>query len=125
MTPATQIAVMNAGEIRQLGTPHEVYNCPANTFVAGFMGSPSMNMIPATLEDGNSPSALRLAAGNGRSILLPLGPASPALAGYAKRQVILGLRPKAITAGNANVRADCLVEVVEPAGPAPQQWWGI
>src|SRR5215467_15168023 len=52
MTLATQIAVMNAGEIQQLGSPQEIYNRPANTFVAGFMGSPSMNMIKAALEDG-------------------------------------------------------------------------
>ena len=52
MTLATQIAVMNAGEVQQLGTPQEIYNRPANIFVAGFMGSPSMNMMAATLQDG-------------------------------------------------------------------------
>src|SRR5882724_11284759 len=120
MTLATEIAVMNAGEIQQLGTPQEIYNRPNNIFVAGFMGSPSMNMMAATLEDA---SAVRLATANGQSVRLPLGPAAKALVGYGKREVILGLRPEAITdpngadrSGNAIAHADCLVEVVEPAG---------
>ena len=119
MTLATQIAVMNAGEIQQLGTPQEIYNRPANTFVAGFMGSPSMNMVTAAVEDG----AVNLPTAQGQSLRLPLGPAARSLAGYGKREVILGLRPEAITdpngadrSGNAVARADCLVEVVEPAG---------
>ncbi|MGH6962385.1 MAG: ABC transporter ATP-binding protein [Dongiaceae bacterium] len=120
MTLATQIAVMNAGEIQQLGTPQEIYNRPANVFVAGFMGSPSMNMMPATLENGTAGPALRLASVGDTSLLLPLGPAAPALADYGKRDILLGLRPEAITdpngAGGATVQADCLVEVVEPAG---------
>src|SRR3546814_12530155 len=52
MTLATRIAVMRHGEIQQLGTPREIYDKPANTFVAGFMGSPPMNMIPARLVKG-------------------------------------------------------------------------
>ena len=47
MTLASQIAVMRGGVLQQFGTPREVYEDPANTFVAGFMGSPSMNLIPA------------------------------------------------------------------------------
>src|SRR5262245_17435549 len=120
MTLATQIAVMNAGEIQQLGTPQEIYNRPNNLFVAGFMGSPAMNMMAATLEDG---AAVRLATADGQSLRLPLGPAAKALSGYGGRDIILGLRPEAITdpngadrSGNAIARADCLVEVVEPAG---------
>jgi len=123
MTLATQIAVMNAGEIQQLGTPQEIYNRPANIFVAGFMGSPSMNMIAATLEDGADGPAVTLAMPGKQPLRLPLGPAARSLARYGKRDVILGLRPEAITdpngadrSGNAIARADCLVDVVEPAG---------
>src|SRR3546814_5147071 len=72
MTLAARIAVMNAGEIQQIGTPQEIYNDPANAFVASFMGSPSMNMIPATLEDGAGGPALRLSAAEGRALVLPL-----------------------------------------------------
>ncbi len=123
MTLATRIAVMNAGEIQQLGTPQEIYNRPANVFVAAFMGSPSMNMMPASLENGTAGPALRLASVGDTSLLLPLGTAAPKVAGYGKRDILLGLRPEAITdpngvdrTGGATVQADCLVEVVEPAG---------
>ena len=47
MTLADRIVVMNAGRIEQIGTPMELYNTPANTFVAGFIGSPQMNFLPA------------------------------------------------------------------------------
>ena len=50
MTLATKIAVMKDGEVQQFGTPAEIYNNPANLFVADFMGSPAMNLIPATIE---------------------------------------------------------------------------
>ena len=54
MTLATRIAVMKGGVLQQLGTPYEVYNRPANTFVAGFMGSPRMNLVKARLtQDGS------------------------------------------------------------------------
>jgi multiple sugar transport system ATP-binding protein len=116
MTLATQIAVMNAGEIQQLGTPKEIYNRPTNTFVAGFMGSPSMNMIPATVANGG----IQIASGNDAPISLRL-PQGRSSAGQG-RQVILGLRPEAVTDPAAADRsgtvtdADCHVEVVEPAG---------
>ncbi|TIS01897.1 MAG: sugar ABC transporter ATP-binding protein, partial [Mesorhizobium sp.] len=49
MTLATKIAVMRDGEVQQFGTPAEVYNNPTNIFVADFMGSPAMNLIPAKI----------------------------------------------------------------------------
>jgi multiple sugar transport system ATP-binding protein len=123
MTLATLIAVMNAGEIQQIGSPQEIYNAPANAFVASFMGSPSMNMIPATFENGAGPPALRIPAEDGRSLLLPLDAATAPASGKDGRSVLLGLRPEAITDrkgaerdGTATAHADCLVEVVEPAG---------
>ena len=123
MTLATRIAVMNAGEIQQIGSPQEIYNAPANAFVASFMGSPSMNMIPATFENGAGRPALRIPAEDGRSLLLPLDAATAPASGNNGRSVLLGLRPEAITDrkgaerdGTATAHADCLVEVVEPAG---------
>jgi len=123
MTLATRIAVMKSGEIQQLGTPQEIYNRPVNTFVAGFMGSPAMNMITAPIENGAGGAALRLAVDGAPPVLLPLGPAHQALAGFTGTSVILGLRPEAITdpdsadrGSRATVNSDCLVEVVEPAG---------
>ncbi|MBX2880274.1 MAG: ABC transporter ATP-binding protein [Granulosicoccus sp.] len=52
MTLADRVVVMNHGEIMQVGTPKEVYNQPVNLFVAGFIGSPAMNLIPGRLQDG-------------------------------------------------------------------------
>ena len=52
MTLATRVAVMNRGVIQQLAPPEAVYNDPANLFVAGFIGSPSMNLVPGTVEGG-------------------------------------------------------------------------
>lgn len=53
MTMGDRIMVLNGGKIQQIGTPLELYNRPANRFVAGFIGSPQMNMAPAAMEDGN------------------------------------------------------------------------
>ena len=52
MTLADRIAIMQSGEIQQIGTPDEIYNAPANTFVAGFIGSPPMNLVDGILEGG-------------------------------------------------------------------------
>jgi multiple sugar transport system ATP-binding protein len=52
MTLADRVVVMNAGRIQQLGTPTDIYDKPANTFVASFIGSPAMNLIPGTLQNG-------------------------------------------------------------------------
>jgi len=60
MTLADRIVVLNGGRIEQIGTPREVYHSPANLFVAGFIGSPAMNLIPATLES----EGIRLANGH-------------------------------------------------------------
>ncbi|WP_292640399.1 ABC transporter ATP-binding protein, partial [Mesorhizobium sp.] len=59
MTLATKIAVMRDGEVQQFGTPAEIYNNPSNLFVADFMGSPAMNLIPATIgTNGNALSVV-------------------------------------------------------------------
>ena len=53
MTLADRVVVMNKGEIQQVGTPTDIYDHPANTFVAGFIGSPAMNLIEGTLTNGS------------------------------------------------------------------------
>ncbi|MEM7302353.1 MAG: ABC transporter ATP-binding protein [Pseudomonadota bacterium] len=121
MTLATKIAVLKDGVLQQFGTPHEIYNNPANLFVADFMGSPAMNLIPAKLrtDDGG---IIEMTRANGDPIRLPVSKMS-APPGAVERDVILGIRPEAITdlssaqKDNAHqVEVDCLVEVVEPAG---------
>ena len=67
MTLADRIVVLNAGRIEQIGTPREVYHAPANLFVAGFIGSPAMNLLPAKLGPGGITLASGRALGGGRA----------------------------------------------------------
>jgi len=93
MTMADRIAVMDHGVLQQVGTPLEVYNDPANTFVAKFIGSPGMNLLPGRLIHGDG--ALRVDLGPlGVSAPLP-GPLAQA-AGRSKREVIYGFRPEGV-----------------------------
>src|SRR6476619_1260165 len=61
MTLADRVVIMNAGRIDQIGTPHEVYHTPKTQFVAGFIGSPTMNMLPCRLVENGSGLTVRLA----------------------------------------------------------------
>ena len=79
MTLATRIAVMKGGVVQQLGTPYEVYNRPANTFVAGFMGSPRMNLLPARLANSGSEIALEIQNGGHPRVRIELPPSAAAL----------------------------------------------
>ena len=87
MTLGDRVVVMRAGLVQQIGTPHELYETPVNLFVAGFIGSPSMNFLPGTLENGG----LHTSIGQ-----IPLTPEiRRALEGSkADREVIVGLRPE-------------------------------
>ena len=117
MTLSSRVAVMHKGRLQQFAAPREVYDRPANLFVAGFMGSPSMNFLPAELvvEGGRPAVAIDTAAG-GRA-LLPL----PRPVKARGTKVTLGVRPEHFTHAAANGRAgfggfDAPVEVVEPTG---------
>jgi multiple sugar transport system ATP-binding protein len=124
MTLATRIAVMRGGELQQLGTPAEVYNRPANTFVAGFMGSPRMNLAPAKLVQDGEALALDIQLGDRPKAHIPLPQQTEAVRAYAGRDVIVGVRAEAISYGapspgkEAQHRrvVDATVEVTEPTG---------
>ena len=125
MTLANRIAVMNHGVLQQLGTPWEVYNRPANTFVAGFMGSPRMNLVKARLVSNEGALALEFREGGGEAVHFALPPdrVSPALAARAGQDVIAGLRPEAVTlnadgrpAGPGQCAVEARIEVIEPTG---------
>ena len=189
MTLATRIAVLKDGVLQQFGTPADIYDDPANLFVADFMGSPSMNLLPAKVRADGAGLGLAVERAGGGAVILPLGAGggegggegggvprpggaaggmgsgaagtaantsaggaasgsvsgtatSPAsgLAAWAGREVIFGIRPEAITEVSADgiaggvaggdvagggtagglpsrtATAECLVEVVEPAG---------
>ena len=122
MTLATVIAVLRDGEVQQFGTPAEIYNRPANVFVADFMGSPSMNLVPVDVVTANGGIAVSLARDGHGPVLLPVEN-HPGLRARAGQKVVLGIRPEAVTdvdgadrhARNV-VRVPCRAEVVEPAG---------
>ena len=98
MTLGSRIAIMKGGVLQQLGTPDEVYNRPANLFVAGFIGSPTMNLVAGTRSDAGFAVA---------GALLPLACPAP--------QAQLGLRPEHLSLdSNAAWRGE--VSVVEPTG---------
>ena len=104
MTMSDRIAVMHEGELQQFGAPMQVYEKPANLFVAGFIGSPAMNLLPGILEPSGSGLAfvrqgLKLAVGAG---------------GQAGQKVTLGIRPEDITLGTGPFIAT--VRIVEPTG---------
>lgn len=117
MTLATNIAVMLDGKIRQFATPEEIYNRPSDMFVASFMGSPSMNLIPVQLvRDGNS-AKVRTIESNGTAVELPLVHAPAAT---APERLILGLRPEHINEGTdakGGAVFKAVVDIVEPSGP--------
>jgi len=104
MTMADKIVVMRAGEIEQMGAPLDLYDRPANIFVAGFLGSPAMNFIPAVVE------------GDGRRVRV--GEHSFALAGRVPcadgTAVTLGIRPECLVP--AETGAELAVNLVEPTG---------
>ncbi|WP_440091177.1 ABC transporter ATP-binding protein [Pseudomonas putida] len=117
MTLGDKVAVMKDGIIQQFGTPQQIYNDPANQFVASFIGSPPMNFIPVRLARQDGRLLALLDSGQARCEL-PLGLAADALEG---REIILGIRPEQIALGAADgnglpaIRAE--VQVIEPTGP--------
>jgi multiple sugar transport system ATP-binding protein len=116
MTMGDRVAVMNGGEVQQCDAPQRLYDAPVNLFVASFIGSPSMNLYDATLEEGGA----GLAVGSQR-IELPgaVHTAHPALAGYAGRQIVIGLRPEHLTATSDEAEGATLlgeVDLVEALG---------
>jgi multiple sugar transport system ATP-binding protein len=122
MTLGDKIAVMKAGELQQFGTPQQVYGDPVNLFVAGFMGSPSMNFIPAPIVPLGSGLGVKLETA-GDTVVFPLGAASR-LKEWQGKAVTMGIRPENIThkdefrAGEPNhCIAPAKVEVTEPTGP--------
>ncbi|TJX03846.1 MAG: ATP-binding cassette domain-containing protein, partial [Mesorhizobium sp.] len=118
MTLASRIAVMNQGSVQQFDTPKRIYDRPTNMFVAGFMGSPAMNFIPARLT-GSSSISVRAADGSDATLAL----AAPLPAG-APKDVVLGVRPEHIYRFTTDLKSrkpavqplQAPVELVEPTG---------
>src|SRR6478735_5257524 len=108
MTMADRIVVLNAGRVEQVGSPLELFDRPANQFVAGFIGSPAMNFVPGRC----TPRGFEAA-----DVLLPL-PAD--LMGQAGRDAVCGIRPEHFEICAAGQGAPAQVQVVEPLGSDTQ-----
>jgi multiple sugar transport system ATP-binding protein len=93
LTMGDRVAVMRRGELEQVDTPQRLYDRPVNVFVGGFIGSPAMNMVEATLEPSNG--TLAVAIGSQRIVVGDEKlSAHPALRAYEGRTIILGIRPE-------------------------------
>lgn len=107
MTLASRIVVMEKGRIQQIGTPAEVYERPANRFVAGFLGAPAMTFIDGTLDGAGRFD------GGGVALALP--------AAVAQGPVVLGVRPEHVRIGAGGALAG-EVTLVEPMGNHQVVW---
>jgi multiple sugar transport system ATP-binding protein len=107
MTMADKIVVMNGGNIEQMGRPLDLYDRPANLFVAGFIGSPAMNLLKGTVSNG----ALRME--DGTAWPLPTNGAAP-----KEGPAVYGVRPEHLTIDPQGIPAT--VQVVEPTGSETQ-----
>jgi multiple sugar transport system ATP-binding protein len=112
MTLGTKVAVMREGVIQQIADPQTIYERPANMFVAGFIGSPTMNFLAGTLEKAGD--ALVLRHGDGA---LPLNGLEQDVATFVGKKVVAGIRPESLSAGVGAGTLSGTVDVVEPTGP--------
>jgi ABC-type sugar transport system ATPase subunit len=96
MTLGERIVVMRDGRLQQVGPPAEVYENPANLFVAGFLGTPSMNLLPARTDRG----------------VLSAGPLRLVVPGAPDGDAVLGIRPEGLSAAAADDQGPCLEVVV-------------
>ena len=117
MTLGDRVVVMRDGWVQQVGEPLELYNNPANKFVAGFIGSPAMNFATVTVKEANGSL---LAENKGLNIKLPEEIAQR-VRGHASREITLGIRPEDLTvataADPADLCFDAAIEVIEQLGP--------
>ena len=113
MTMADKIVVMYNGHIQQIASPLELYNNPANKFVAGFIGSPPMNFINVKVaEEGG-----KVVAKHNDFTITPTAKQQEALKAYVGKEVIFGIRPEDIFEDNSsNDRIKATIDVVEPLG---------
>jgi multiple sugar transport system ATP-binding protein len=121
MTMGDRIAVLNAGKIQQLGTPQELYDTPTNLFVAGFIGSPSMDFFDGRLQKDSSGASVAIGSRGDACTLRLTGTAAEQLSGQATsdgRPVIVGIRPEDfhLADGNADGAMTGKVDVVEYLG---------
>ena len=119
MTLADRVVVMNGGNIEQVGTPNELYHSPKTKFVAGFIGSPAMNLIPCQLE--GSGDSLKVKLNDTLSLAVPAARAARYRAYVGKPNLLFGLRPEHLTETRPHLEPDMQtfdvkLDVTEPMG---------
>jgi multiple sugar transport system ATP-binding protein len=118
MTLADRVVVMNAGRIEQIGRPHELYHRPKTRFVAGFIGSPAMNFLPARLRRNGDGLLLRLA----ENLVFPVPPThTTRYLSSVGKDLVFGLRPEHMTEPRGEGRDprcefSMTPDVIEPMG---------
>jgi multiple sugar transport system ATP-binding protein len=127
MTLADRVVVMNGGRIEQVGRPHDLYHRPRTRFVAGFIGSPAMNFLPARLEQNGEDLQVRVS--DGLTFPVPSSDAAryrPAIG----KELIFGLRPEHITEPRRDERDPrceftVTLDVVEPMGMETMVYFAV
>ena len=122
MTLGNFVAIMDGGRLQQVGSPEEVYERPANVFVAGFIGSPAMNLLEGAVSQTDGATFVTCA---GRRLRLPDASvaARPALRAYDGRRIVVGIRPESLQDASfvGEAPADRLIKAVvtlrEAMGP--------
>ncbi len=120
MTLATKVVVMKGGAIQQMAAPQVIYDRPANLFVAGFIGSPPMNLIPGMLEKSGGKAIVHVTRAGDDDIRFVLGDFGAAHRAHENRKVLLGIRPEAIFTDSGDAPPgssfEASIDVVEPTG---------
>jgi ABC-type sugar transport system ATPase subunit len=114
MTMATRIAILDRGQLQQIGPPRDVYEKPANLFVAGFIGSPPMNMVKGTTSGEGDVPHLRVP---GADLSIPEN-AARAMKAMQSSEVVIGVRPEHLRLDGVGIPAE--VTVVESLGHEQQ-----
>ena len=118
LTLADRIAVMKSGVIQQLADPMTIYNMPENLFVAGFIGSPSMNFFRGEIKDKGGRKVIEI---NGVDFAMDAYPARGPL--EAGRKVVLGVRPEHVKVDEPGAEIhDAIVDIEEPMGADNLLW---
>jgi multiple sugar transport system ATP-binding protein len=118
MTLATKVAVMKGGIVQQVGTPDDIYQKPANLYVAGFIGSPPANLVPGHLTVSGGRALVTI---DRSSAKFDLGSMTEALKERVGKNVIIGIRPESVSEVAGRIPAgyqtfDADVELIEPTG---------
>ena len=129
MTLADRIAIMKNGLIQQLGTPKEIYHQPQNRFVAGFIGSPSMNFLPGVLTRAAERWQFQCQSADGSqqsAIEIPLDTYDFNTEPREGQQVEFGIRPEHVVLGESAstsvVNTEVVIDIVEPMGADTVAW---